>query len=104
MRVYVVLSEMLGEVSDPDYGRVAAIVAAKSHSRARYLALKAENLTNFSLTDWPRCSVRLLTEAIMDEGVIQGMMAEHFWRLVPETLHGPAPRAPREWLGASEGE
>ena len=89
MKVFVVLSEMLGEASDPDCGRVAAIVAAKSHARARYLALKHEHLTNFALTDWPRCTVRLLTHAIVDEGVIAGQMSEHFWKLVPETLKAP---------------
>ena len=91
MKVFVVLSEMLGHINDPDYGRVAVIVAARNHSRARYLALKSERLTRFGLLDWPRCSVRLITNAnaIMDEGVVKGQMAEHFWRLVPETLQGP---------------
>ena len=97
MKVFVVLSEMFesgGNVygdppEPPDYGRIAAIVAAKTHSRARYLALKAEHLTQFGLLDWPRCTVRLLTSAIVDEGVVQGQMADHFWRLVPETLRGP---------------
>lgn len=98
MNVYVVLSEMLGDVSDPDYGRVAAIVVAETHTRARYLALKSERLTQYAVTDWPRCTTRKLGELDQShtEGVLKGEAAEHFWALVPESLDCAATAKPRE--------
>lgn len=92
MRVYVVLSEEItsgGYSEPPEYWRIAEIVAAKTHTRARWLALKANRQDYSDIRDWPRCVVRQLTESIMDEGVVRGPMAEHFWRLVPETLRAP---------------